>query len=413
MRDARIIGIVLLLIMVLPLGAGAQDECVAAQGEPLVIGAVFPRAALLTARSGESLNGAEAMRSAINACGGVHGRPLEWQLVEAQDRYSAEAAVQTLAAAGVPLIVGSGSPAVSEGAREAADAAGVVYWEVSEAVEAPGAWTFSPRPNGRQMGQDAARLIDAQFPAARTALIYEDSAPARAIAAGVRDTLLNAPLIDEEYNGGDDYGLALRLREERIDALLLITFESDGYFLWYNAREADANVDAWLHIGGTGYWRGLCARQANVEGFMSLAAYGPVSVEYRQSVMGTLEQEYREAYTRAQNTPPSLEADLSAAGVYLLLRYGLPALEGDWSAENMRATLQALTVEMGSGMLGEGLLFVAGVNQAAVSIVRQQQNRLFCSVAPEAVATCLTGVQPLPTWRERARATNWGCAPEA
>src|SRR5688572_13152199 len=136
----RLLSILCLSLVFLPMRTLAQDGCTAADGEPLVIGAVFPTASLLTARSSESYEGADAMRQAINACGGVNGRPVEWELISAQDRYDSAEAVQTLADAGMPIIVGSGSSAVSEGARDVAEAASVVYWEVSEAVESPGDW---------------------------------------------------------------------------------------------------------------------------------------------------------------------------------------------------------------------------------------------------------------------------------
>jgi hypothetical protein len=398
----RILSICLLLFAFFPLHVLAQDECVAAEGEPLVIGAVFPTQSLLTARGSVSYQGAEMMRQTINACGGVNGRPVEWQIVSAQDRYDSAEAAQSLTDAGMPLIVGSGSTAVSEGARDVAEANSVVYWEVSESVEQASEWIFSPRPNNYQQGQQAAQFIEAQFPDARVALVYEDIAIAQSIASGVRDTLTVAPLIDEVYDIYDTYGLASRMRDDELNVLILISFDAEGYYLWYDAREADANLDAWLHIGSEGYWLDLCVRALNIEGFMSLSPFAAASEDYRDAVIGEIDSLYRDLYEQTYEEDPSLEANLSASGVYLLLRYVLPNVEGELTAENVRAAIQGLDIHESIGLMGEGLAFDGGLNVASIAPVRQQQDGRFCSVHPSAIATCVRSVESFPTWRARA-----------
>lgn len=397
----RLLSILLLFIAFLPMRVLAQG-CIPADGDPIRIGAIFPTASLLTARSSEGYQGAEAMRRTVNECGGVNGRPVEWELAPAQDRYDSPEAVQSLVDTGIPLIVGSGSTAVSEGARDAAEAAGVVYWEVTEPVESPGEWTFSPRPNGYQMGQQAAQFIEAQYPDARVALVYDDIPFALTIASGVRDTLNDAPAIDEEFDVYNTYELASRMRDDGFTVLILITFDADGYWLWYSAREADANLDAWLHIGSEGYWQNLCARVYNIEGFMSLTPYAQASEDYREEVIGEIDSLYRDVYEQEFDADPSLEANLSASGVYLLLRYVLPSVEGEFTAENIRTAIAALNIHESIGLVGEGLAFDGGLNTASIAPVRQQQNSRFCSIHPSAIATCVSGIEEFPTWRERA-----------
>jgi hypothetical protein len=399
---SRILSIFLLLFAFFPLHVLAQDECVAATGEPLIIGAVFPTQSLLTARGNVSYQGAETMRQAVNACGGVNGRPVEWQIVSAQDRYDSADAALSLADAGLPLIVGSGSTAVSEGARDVAEANNIVYWEVSESIEQSSEWIFSPRPSNYQMGQQAAQFIEAQFPDARVALVYEDIPLAQTIASGVRDTLTNPPLIDEAYDIYNTYELASRMRDEDLSAIILISFDAEAYYLWYDAREADANLDAWLHIGSEGYWYNLCARAQNIEGFMSLSPFAAASEEYRDAAIGEIDTLYRELYEQSYDEDAPLEANLSASGVYLLLRYVLPNIEGELTAENVRAAIQSLDIHDSIGLMGEGLAFEGGLNVASVAPVRQQQDGRFCSVYPSAIATCVRSVESFPTWRARA-----------
>jgi hypothetical protein len=398
----RIFSILLLLLTFFPLSVMAQDECVAATGEPLVIGALFPTQSLLTAHSSVGYQGADIMRQAVNACGGVNGRPVEWQIVSAQDRYDSAEAAQSLAESGMPLIVGSGSTAVSEGARDVAEANNIVYWEVSESIEQTGDWIFSPRPSNYQMGQQAAQFIDAHYPDSRVALVYEDIALAQTIANGVRDTLTNPPLIDETYDIYNSYGLASRMRDENLNVLILIAFDLEGYYLWYDAREADANFNAWLHIGSESFWFDLCWRTENIDGLMSLSPFAAASEDYRDTVIGDVDTLYRDLYEETYDEDAPLEANLSASGVYLLLRYVLPNVEGEFTAENVRAAIQALDIHESVGLMGEGLAFDGGLNIASVAPVRQQQDNRFCSVFPTAIATCIHDVEPFPTWRARA-----------
>ena len=75
--------------------AHAQDNptaCVPAAGGPLRIGAVFPAQTVLTASAMTPYRGVVAMVAAVNACGGVGGRPVELVNVSANNRDSARAA---------------------------------------------------------------------------------------------------------------------------------------------------------------------------------------------------------------------------------------------------------------------------------------------------------------------------------
>src|SRR5689334_13862169 len=109
----------LILLMLFYLTASlvhAQDNagaCVTASGEPLRIGAVFPSQTVLMASAVTPYEGVVAMVNAVNACGGVDGHPVELVSQSANNRDSSRAAVAKLSG-DVPIIIGSGSPAVSE-----------------------------------------------------------------------------------------------------------------------------------------------------------------------------------------------------------------------------------------------------------------------------------------------------------
>lgn len=386
--------------------ASAQEAaCVPASGDPIRIGAIFPRQVLLSASSAESFQGAEAVRLAVNNCGGVNGRPVEWVFEPASDREDASQAAQRLVEAGVSLIVGSGMPAVSAGAREVTEPLGVVYWETTEALDQPGEWSFSPRANNRQLGRIAGLFASEHFSREegepRVALVYDSSAPSRAVARGVRDALNGGLVIDHNVGDGNIYALAQRIRDANIDALILSVPYIDGYTLWWMLREANANIGAWINVGNEGYRQQLCDELVNVEGFISLDVSGETSAAYRNG-LGEIARLYRRQYVRSFGSEPTETADLAASGVYLLLRYVLPQVEGDYTPEMIRTA--ALTVnETEVGLLGEGLaLQPDGTNEAASAVFQQQQGSRFCTVAPGSIATCFAPLMSFPTWRERA-----------
>ncbi len=387
-----------------------DPACVPAEGEPITLGAIFPEGSLFSAQSTESFRGAEAMRQAINQCGGINGRPIEWLYEPASDRADSEIAAQTLVEQGVPLIIGSGLSAVSEGASAIAQSSSVMYWDVTDSppTNARGDWIFSLAADFQQLGAGAANFAQSNFAEPRVALIYEER---RAdVAKGVRETLNTPPLIDYIYSDeiccGDAYTLAVQMREARINIVILSVFDRDGERLWYALREADANIDAWIHVGSESYRRDIC-QNANSDGFISINTAGPVTEEYRASRIWKINDFYRAAYQQDYGTAPSWTADLSASGVFVLLQNVLPlAMDNGLSAESIRAVARSVNISDSAGLMGEGLAFDAnGVNQHPAIIARQQQGRAICSVWPESVATC-SSVLPFPTWRERAMAVE-------
>src|SRR5262245_15676868 len=101
----RLLLIGLILLILIPITIAQDTECVTATGEPIMIGAIFPQDVLLVRDTSAYYRGADAMRQAINACGGVDSRPIEWIFETASSYDSAQAAFEHLTDnASVPLI---------------------------------------------------------------------------------------------------------------------------------------------------------------------------------------------------------------------------------------------------------------------------------------------------------------------
>jgi ABC-type branched-subunit amino acid transport system substrate-binding protein len=405
------------LLVIAPFTAvsNAADTCVSASGNPIQLGAIFPREAFFTTENSEYFKGIDAMRQAVNACGGVNGRPVEWIYQPASNREDAETAARTLINENhVPLIVGSGLLAVNEGGRIAAEDLGAVYWEITEAVEPGGEWFFSIRPDNYQVGQATGRFVSDTLavalakPDLKTALIYENRLRGQTIAQGILDFLPIAPTLTYNYTDHllDAGQLGVQLREDKIDVVILAAFEDDGDYLWYAAQQADANVGAWIHVGGEGYRRNICGRIGNADGLISVDASGPVNAQFRETRLGEIYEQYRRAYLADNSQEPGELADLAASGVYMLLHDVLPATNGDYSASVIRNVLRSLNNSDSLGMMGEGITFKDGngSNQSANVLFQQAQSGAFCTLSPSDLATCMGTIQPFPTWRERALA---------
>src|SRR5262249_40656320 len=145
----------------------------------------------------------------------------------------------------------------------------------------------------------------------RVALVYEERQRGQQVAEGVRDGLASPPVIDYHYEDElyDAYDLAVQIRDQKIDVVILSVFDADGEYLWYMLREADANIKAWIHIGSQGYRTNICQR-ANSEGFISVNPTGPISDTYHDG-LGEIYAQYKAAFTRNYSDLPSTLADLT------------------------------------------------------------------------------------------------------
>jgi hypothetical protein len=390
---------------VLAQDAEASADCIPAEGEPIRIGAIFPTGDLFSLDAAEPLQGVQAMIEAVNACGG--GRPVELIHMPANNRDQALDAVDELG--DVPLIIGSGSPAISEALTEASAAGDFVYWEVSEPLDltdAASEWAFSPRPNERQLGQSAAQFVLDELPALidgrvpRVALLYETRASR--MADGILDVL--QPELQLSYSNipDDTYDFAVSIREQAIDVVMVATFEGDANHFWNTLRQADANIAAWVQIGSQ------LDNDCNSFAALSVRATGEVSDGFRQSAAGPIYDRYRQIYQDEFGLRGE-RADLAASGVYLLLTHILPRdTDQALTTENIRSAILGSDASLLSGLMGEGLDFETGINTAASPVIQQRQWDGFCSVSPGILATCTSELQSFPTWRDRAVAASNG-----
>jgi hypothetical protein len=411
MTRYRLIIIMILFVFGSAVWAQADaDDCQPATGAPISIGAVFPSESLFSQEANDPYRGMSAMIEAMNDCGGVDGRPIRLAFVPANNREQARAAVETLTG-DVPLIIGSGSLAVSEVLLAASADGSFVYWEVSEMLDSRHEWSFSPLLGSHVLGTKVADFLNTQIAALldeaapQIALIHEDRPRVQSIAQGITEALNVPPMIEHSYENqlNDSYSLAVDMREYGINTVVVVAFDQDTDRLWYNMREADANVEAWIQVGGDNFRRDTCNRLGNTDGLISISLSGGGSSQYRLASIGAVYEQYTASYQEQFGRAPSENADLAASGMYLLLRYILPTVAGDFTPESVRSAILSAEVDAPAGLMGEGLSIQAdsGENGYGVAVVQQRQHNQFCTIFPSAVATCADPLQSFPTWRER------------
>jgi branched-chain amino acid transport system substrate-binding protein len=98
--------------------------------EPIRIGAVFPISnAEAASLVGPELTGVRIAVDQVNADGGIAGRRVELVVRDLRSREEADAVMRDLRGSGVGIVIGAYSSDLSIAASEAADRAGLLYWE--------------------------------------------------------------------------------------------------------------------------------------------------------------------------------------------------------------------------------------------------------------------------------------------
>src|SRR5438876_2226486 len=103
--------------------------------EPIRVGAVFPLHGNAADLAGEELRGVQTAVDFANADGGIAGRAIVLEVRDLASRDDAPAVMAQLKAAGATVVIGAYSSDLSIAASEAANQAGLVYWEAGAVAD--------------------------------------------------------------------------------------------------------------------------------------------------------------------------------------------------------------------------------------------------------------------------------------
>jgi ABC-type branched-subunit amino acid transport system substrate-binding protein len=132
-RRGSISNLALVALAAMPLIAGGWR--LAGGANVIRIGAVFPISSNAAALAGPELAGVRIAVDLVNADGGIDGRRVELEVRDLRSRGEADAVMADLRAAGVEVVIGAYSSDLSIAASEAADRAGLLYWEAGAVAD--------------------------------------------------------------------------------------------------------------------------------------------------------------------------------------------------------------------------------------------------------------------------------------
>ena len=192
--------------------------------EPVVVGVTAPLSGTFEPFGRQIETAARLAVDAVNAGGGLAGRPLE--IIAVDDRCDAEdavAAANQLVGAGADMVIG---PLCFGGARDASRIfAENRIIQISPGTEAVGfseprggAGTFRLAPRVGDQGRKTASFIQQRFPQGRIAIVHDDTAYPKTLAESARTVLEDAgrAVLVEVYQParGSYEATAERLRDD-------------------------------------------------------------------------------------------------------------------------------------------------------------------------------------------------------
>lgn len=229
--------------------------------DPIRIGAVFPMSGAAAQLSGPELTGVRIAAELVNEDGGIAGRPVELEVRELRSRAEADGVMQELRDAGVRLVIGAYASDLSIAASEAADRAGLLYWEagaVADRLTGRGLpMVFRVGASGSTLGANSAAFAADELagrlgkPASdvRVALAVADDEYANTVADAAESTARQRGLnvvLRRGYNLvlPDFPAVMADLAAARPDVLILVSHIPDGIAFRQAMLEADLRVGA-------------------------------------------------------------------------------------------------------------------------------------------------------------------------
>lgn len=246
--------VLLLAATVLGCGSGKQ---------PIRIGAVFPISGNAASLAVPELTGVQIAADLINADGGITGRRIELVVRDLRSRDEADGVMADLAGQGIEIVIGAYSSDLSIAASEAADRAGLLYWEAGAVADrltgrglpmvfrvgttggtlGANSSLFAARELAGRLGKDPSEL--------RVALAVADDEYARTVADAAESTAvtLGMPVVTRtSYNLYlPDWPVVMaELKAARPDVIILASHIPDGIAFRRAMLDADLTVGAFI-----------------------------------------------------------------------------------------------------------------------------------------------------------------------
>jgi branched-chain amino acid transport system substrate-binding protein len=378
---------------------GAACASVAAAGPvPFRVGAIFPLAGSTAPDSTDEYLGATLAAQMANAEGGVAGHQISLDLRDVEDQGQIPAAVSSLHADGVPVVIGAYSSQLSIPAAAAVSAAGMVYWEtgaVADRVTGQGSpLVFRVGVNGAELGANSGKFMLEQLvprmgiPVGkiRVSFVTANDDYGHSVADATRTALEAGGMhISDEsvYNPyTPDWTPVMRaLAAEKPDILVLSSHIQDG--IAFRRAFLAAGLGVKVFMGTT-----MAQCDQDFGNVLGAAAVGVFASDRPQGDFnpGVLDPQARALYDRfaalwKQRTGEAAPDEEGIAGFTAawVLFADVLGRAGDDSAQSFAAAARSLDLPSGSLPNGGGVLFSSaagqlGQNTRAAAVVWQWQS---------------------------------------
>ena len=209
------------------------------------IGAVFPLTSNAASLAGPELTGVRIAADLVNADGGIDGRRVVLEVRDLRSRGDADAVMADLKRTGVEIVIGAYSSDLSIAASQAADRAGLLYWEagaVADRLTGQGLpMVFRVGASGANLGQNSANFAASELAGRlgksiadlRVAIAVADDEYANAVADAAESTARSRglPVVlrrPYDLNAPDFPAVMADLEAARPDVIILASHIPDG-----------------------------------------------------------------------------------------------------------------------------------------------------------------------------------------
>jgi ABC-type branched-subunit amino acid transport system substrate-binding protein len=363
--------------------------------DAITIGALYPIRDRAFSETGlEEYRGAQLAVDLANAQGGVRGRPIRLDTVDAETPDAARAGVEALHRRGVSVFLGTFNSTLSAPAAEEAARRGMVLWETGavglQGPDSGGGRTFFRLTSmGQELGRNAITFVHDELAARagirrplRYAVVYVDDVYGQSVAAGARDQVRASaqPLAgDFPYDAStvDMHQLVARIATTHPDVLMVVSYLDDGEAL----RRATLAAHLPL-VASIGTSSSFCStdfgRDLGVEAVGLFASDKPAAADIRASALApdarTQLQWARAEWRRRYHGAMEAHALSGFAHAWALVHHVLPA-STTLDARGVQRAAVRVKLALGALPNGSGLDLAgprdaeAGANRRAVSVV--------------------------------------------
>lgn len=372
------------LVVTLALAAAAAS-CTTDSEAAIVVGAVYPTEGSQGPGGLEEYRGVELAAELSNARG--EAPTVRLRLEPAETREEAPGAVERLARARVPIVLGSYGSTISRPAANAASRLGLVFWETGAVgdvgMDAAGGRSFFRVPaSGAVLGREAVAFVRDRLqlgPNARWAVTYVDDDYGRSVGGGALDEIEQSELtlaaeLPYSLPNADYDGLARTVARERVDVLVVAAYLDDGVALRRALVRHRVPLEA--NIGtSSSYCMPAFGEQLGPDAVGVFASDKPDGDVVDPSELTTeaartlrwARRTYRERFEEPMPAP-ALSGFAAAWGLF---RHVLPQAQMP-TAGDIASAARAVDVPVGNLPDGAGLHFTDdGTNERAASVIWQ------------------------------------------